>query len=713
MPSAPLLNFTLSRRPKLIRQTEAAECGLACLAMVAAWHGFDTDMTSLRRRFPVSIKGATLEDLIATAAALDLTTRALRCDPEDFGQIRLPAILHWEFKHFVVLVRVTSSHAIILDPALGERKIPLRDLDKSFTGVVLELSPGTGFTRRRERTPLDLFNLIRFTPDVVKALAQGFALSVLLEVFVILSPFYMQLVVDEAILKGDRDLLRGLAAAFAMLYLFNAAASAFRSFVFQYLGNMLSFAMEARLFHHLIRLPLSYFQKRQVGDLLQRFHALEPVKQLIVGGGISVVLDGSLSVFTAILMISYSPMLSAIIFGMFAFYAILRFATRSISRRYSAESIVADAREQTRFLETLRAIQTIKTNSGEASREGAWQNLYADKLNASIKLGTVNIWFTTIAGLVSSSTDVLIVYLAASQAIDGSMTVGMLTAFMAYKGQFLSRMTALLDQLIAFWLLDVQLTRVADIALAPREAHGRSQSNHGYEIQGNIELRNIAFRYAPREKDIVAKLNLEITAGECVVIFGASGGGKSTLLKLITGLLEPTEGEILFDGLPIAALGLDVLRPQLGVLMQEDALVAGTIADNIALFDERIDMPRVRDAARAAQIEAEVMRFPMQFNSLVGDMGTSLSSGQKQRILLARALYRNPRVLILDEGTAHIDPEREADIRAMLAGLSMTRIIVAHNPAMAEIADRVLRMAGGALQAQGEVPALDSVSASG
>lgn len=691
----PFLRFGGFTRLPLVRQTEAAECGLACLAMVAGWHGLDTDMTTLRRRFSISMKGVTLEDLVAVAGMLDFSTRAVRCDPEDFHELRLPCILHWEFRHFVVLARVGRRDVVIHDPAMGERRIAFRDLERSFTGVALELSPSSAFRKRREREPLDVFNLIRFTPDVLKALVQAFLLSALLEVFVVLSPFYTQLVVDEAIMKGDRDLLAGLAVAFGLLYVFNAATTAFRSFVFQYLGNTLSFAMQGRLFHHLVRLPLSYFQKRQVGDLLQRFHALEPVKQLVVGGAISTVLDGTLAVFTALLMLQYSTRLSVIVFGVFAFYAILRIATRRIARRFSADAIVADAREQTRFLETLRAIQTIKVGGGEAVREGAWQNLYADKLNSAIRVNNVQIWFSTAANLINRGTDVAIVYLAASQAIDGLMTVGMLTAFLAYKDQFLSRTTALLDQLIAFWLLDVQLTRVADIALESREQHLLSQSSNRFELQGHIELRAVSFRYAPRDREIVDKIDLEICPGECVVIFGESGGGKSTLLKLIATLLEPTEGEVLFDGLAVSALGLDVVRSQFGVVMQEDRLLAGTLAENIALFDDHIDMERVRQVARSCEIDAEIMRFPMQYNSLVGDMGTTLSSGQKQRVLIARALYRHPRVLILDEGTAHIDPAREAAIRAMLRALPITRIVVAHNPAMAEIADRVLHMSGG------------------
>ena len=694
--ATPLLNFG-SKRLAMVRQTEAAECGLACLAMIAGWHGLDTDLTTLRRRFPISIKGATLEDLVSIAGSLDLTARAVRCDLDDLKRLRLPCVLHWEFKHFVVLRRVTRDGALLHDPAVGERRVGAGELSRGFTGVALELSPGEGFRPRRERLTVDVFNLIRFTPDVLKALAQGLLLSVVLEVFVLLGPFYMQLVVDEAILKADRDLLVGLAVAFGLMHCFNAAAGLFRSFVFQYLGTTLSFGMEARLFHHLIRLPLGYFQKRNVGDLLQRFRALEPVKQMIVGGGISTVLDGTLAVFTLILMFRYSVPLSLIVVGAFLFYAVLRFATWQVARRLAADAIVADAKEQTRLLETLRAIQTIKVCSGEANREGAWQNLYAAKLNAAIRVGNVQTFFEHSAAIINRFTDVAVLYFAASSAIDGATTVGMITAFLAYKGQFLGRATSLLDQAIQFWLLDVQLAQVSDIALAERERHLQSHSNRGYEVQGHIELRDVSFRYAPRERTIVKDLSLEIRPGEFVVILGPSGGGKSTLLKLVTGLLEPTGGEVLIDGLTVEAIGLDVLRPQLGVVMQEDRLLAGTIAENIALFDNWIDMDWVRACAKAAMINDEIMRFPMQFSSLVGDMGTSLSSGQKQRVLIARALYRRPRVLVLDEGTAHLDPDRDRQIQAMLKEMTITRLVVAHSPAMAAVADRAFVLRDGRL----------------
>jgi ATP-binding cassette subfamily B protein RaxB len=710
-PQRPYLRFAKWNRLPLIRQAEAAECGLACLAMIAGWHGLDIDLTTLRRRFPISLKGTTAKDLIAYAGALNLSCRALRAEPQEFTQLRLPCILHWEFKHFVVLSRVGRRHLVLHDPAIGERRISWRDLGESFTGVVLELQETADFHAGRERTRIAVFDLVRLTPDLVKAFTQAFLLSALLELFVVIIPFYMQLVVDEAIPSGERELLVGLSVAFALLYGFNAAAGALRSFVLQYLANVLSFEMATRLFNHLIRLPLTYFQNRQIGDVLQRFHALEPVKQIIVTGGISTVLDGILSVFTLVLMLRYSVSLAAIVLGVFCFYAVLRIITRPIARRFAAGAQVADAREQTSFLETLRAILTIKVSGGEMLRLGAWQNLYAAKLNSLIRVSNVQIWFRATAGLLNSATDVAIVYLAASNAINGLMTVGMLTAFIAYKGQFLGRMTALLDQIIEFWLLGVQLDRVADIALAERERHLLSHSDHNYELQGHLELRRVSFRYAPREREIVRNLDLEIQPGECLVINGESGGGKSTLLKLIVGLYEPTEGEVLFDGLSVEMLGLDVLRRQMGIVMQEDRLLAGSIAENIALFDARIDVARVRDCARAALVHEEIMHFPMQYHSLVGDMGTSLSSGQKQRVLIARALYRRPRILILDEGTAHLDPQREAAVREVLRTLPITRVIVAHSQSMAELGDRVLEMREGRLLTLPELGHSESLEA--
>lgn len=693
-----LLNLSGATRLPIVRQAEAAECGLACLAMIAGWHGYDTDLASLRRRFPISMKGMTLKTLVEISGKIGLGARALRCDLEELPKLRTPCVLHWEFKHFVVLRKVSGDRVWLHDPAIGIRICQLEEISSCFTGVALELTPTPGFEKKRERDPVKLSSLWRWTPDTRSALFRGFLLSLLLEIFVLLNPFYMQLVIDEAILKSDENLMIGLATAFAMLCIFNSAAGGLRGLVFQYLANILSFDMEARLFHHLIRLPLDYFQKRSLGDLLQRFHALEPIKQFIINGGISAIIDGSLALFTGALMVIYSPKLGAIAIGVFALYLLIRLGALSLARRYAADAIVTDAREQTKFLETIRAIQTIKVSGGETNREVIWRNLYAAKINSTIKSGNLAIVYLNTNSLLSGLSDVGLVYLAARDAMAGSMTVGVITAFIAYKTQFMSRMSSLVDQAIQFKMLDVQLDRVGDIALTEQEVHADGLPVTDDTIAGRIEAVGLSFSYAPDEPRIVKDLVLAIEPGEFVAIIGPSGAGKSTLLKLLVGLYEPSEGEVLIDGRTIRILGAAALRRQLGVVMQEDQLLAGTIAENIALFDDRIDMTRVRDCSQLAAIDADIMGFPMQYNSLVGDMGATLSSGQKQRVMIARALYRDPKILVMDEGTAHLDHARETQIHSVLKQLPITRIVVAHGIAMMKAADRVLELRNGVLR---------------
>jgi len=382
----------------------------------------------------------------------------------------------------------------------------------------------------------------------------------------------------------------------------------------------------------------------------------------------------------------------------FLFYLAIRLGVLSLARRYAADTIVTEAKEQTKFLETIRAIQTIKVSGGETNREGVWRNLYAAKLNATIKSGNLAIVYQNANALLSGLSDVGLIYLAAKDAIAGQMTIGVITAFMAYKGQFMSRMSSLVDQAIQFRLLDVQLDRVGDIALATREAGMHALPITDDTILGRIEAKGLNFSYSPSDPSVIKSLDLVIEPGEFVAIVGPSGAGKSTLLKLLIGLYEPTAGEVLIDGRAIRTIGPSSLRRQLGVVMQEDQLLAGTIAENIALFDDRIDMERVRFCAKLAAIDTETMATPMQYNSLVGDMGTTLSSGQKQRVMIARALYRDPKILVMDEGTAHLDPAREAQIHAVLQRLPITRIVVAHGAAMMRAADRVLELRDGVLR---------------
>lgn len=680
----------------MIRQTEAAECGLACLAMVANHHGQQVDLASLRRRHPISLKGATLKALIEIGTAMGFGARPVRCELEELGQLKLPAILHWGMNHFVVLSKVTGDRLLILDPALGERKLRLKELSDQFTGVALELSPTEGFQKKRERNILKLSSLVKLTRPAIGALLQALLLASLIQLFTLAGPFYLQLVIDEAILKGDSGLLVALAVGFGGVALFQVVANTLRGLTLQHLSISLGFDMGAKLFHHLLRLPLDWFHKRNVGDVQSRFRAIQPVQQFIANGAIAAVMDGVMSIATLALMLLYAPWLAAIVAASVAAYAAVRVATLSLSRKVAGDYLINDAKEQTRFLETLRAAQTLKLAAAEPEREGLQRNAMAATLRSSQRSAHVNIGFQAISQTLSGLTDIFVIFLGAKAILAADMSVGMLTAFLAYKGQFSGRITSLIENLISWRLLDVQLERLADIALTPREAK-IDEAGWDAPLEGRLEAKRLMFRYAPGEPEILRGADLKIEPGEFVAIAGPSGAGKSTLLKVLIGLYPASYGEIFIDGRPLSAWSPRALRRQIGVVMQDDALLQGSLLENIALFDERPDMARVEAAARAAAIHEEIMAMPMGYQSLVGDMGSALSGGQKQRVIIARALYREPKLLVMDEGTSHLDLANEQAINAALRELKVTRLVVAHRPETLRAADRVLLLQNGQL----------------
>lgn len=684
----------------MMRQAEAAECGLACVGMVAGFYGHQTDLGTLRREYPISLKGATFRDVVEIATQLKLGARAVRCEIEELRELRLPAIMHWNMSHFVVLKKVRRHEIIINDPASGQVVIPITKVGQHFTGVALELSPASGFQKKTERKLVKLTSLVKIDSAGWKAVSQGLALSLFLQVFVLLSPYYMQLVIDEAILKGDVSLLTAVAVGFAGLKLFEAVTTVLRGFVFQFLSNIVSFDMEASLFHHMIRLPLSYFHRRHIGDIQQRFQSLGPIRDLVVNGAIAALIDGVLALFVGAVLFAYDPLLGTVVVGVVVLYGILRFLFLELSKRLSGDLLVADAKENTKFLETLRAMQTVKVAGIETEREILWRNLASRSLNANIRVGNVNIGYGAISQTLLGLSNIAIVFFAAQAAIRGDMTIGMITAFMAYKGQFEGKLTALLEQYVQLKLLDVHLGRVADIALTDQEK-GLGVPSIRREYRGEIELRGVSFRYAQFEPMILRNANLKIEAGEFIALASPSGEGKSTLLRLLLGLYEPSAGHIFYDGIPSSTWGLGALRKQMGVVMQDDTLLAGSIEENICLFDEKPDHERIRWAAQMAAIHDDIEQMPMAYRSLVGDMGTTLSGGQQQRVMLARALYRKPKLLVMDEGTSQLDIATERRVNAALQELKITRIAAAHRPETLAAADRIIGLKDGRLA---EVP---------
>ncbi|MFL5142993.1 MAG: peptidase domain-containing ABC transporter [Microvirga sp.] len=684
-----LLSFTGRGRLPLVRQTEAAECGLACLAMVASYHGHRVDLNTLRRRYPVSLNGVTLRALIQVASQLHLLGRPLRLEPGHLRQLRLPAILHWDMNHFVVLKSVGRSGITIHDPGSGEKSLSHAEASKHLTGVVLELSPTEGFLRKDERTKLPLSVFWTHLTGSSHALIQIFVLSVVLQLLVLASPFYMQITIDEVIARGDVDLLLVLALGFGLLTVIRAATTAIRGLVLLVVQNVVQFQLGARLFRHLIRLPISFFEKRHIGDILSRFTSIQPIRTLLAEGMIAAVLDGIMALLTLAMIFIYSVQLAMIVVGSVLLYAVLRLALYRVLWLRTEVTIQAAAQENSTFIETVRAIQSLKLFNRESEREGQWLNRYADVANANVRLGRVKIAFSTMNDLIFGLEMIITVYLAARLALANALTVGMIFAFISYRQHFIEKAVQLVEKALEFRILGLHLERLSDIALSPLETGHDRPLAYARPIEGRIELRHVFFRYSETDPFVLEDINLDIDPGEFVAIMGPSGGGKTTLMKIMLGLLEPTSGEVLIDGVPLATLGARPYREQVAAVMQEDQLLSGSIADNICFFDPEFDEERMIRSARLAGIHDEILMMPMTYNSLVGDMGSSLSGGQKQRVLLARALYREPRILFLDEGTAHLDLDNERYINESLQRLGMTRISVAHRPDISAGANRV------------------------
>lgn len=690
-PVTELLSFTNRRRLPMYLQTEVAECGLACLAMVATYHKYEIDLPSLRGKFSVSLRGMNLQTMITLADKLGFTSRPLRLELEEMDQLKTPTILHWDLNHFVVLKKVSRNKITIHDPAIGIRTLSYEEVSKSFTGVALELAPSPDFEPKKEVQKVKLSVFWQQIVGLKRNLLNIFLLSLTLQLFAILSPLYMQIVVDDGIVSGNKPLIQVFSIAFLLLGLIELCTTSIQSYLLLFLSKNLSIQMSSNLFRHLIRLPLSYFEKRHVGDIVSKFGSLGNIESLLTTGIIKVFLDGIMATVTLFVMFCYSGLLTSLVLLSVVIYAIMRALWYRPFREITEEGIVAGAKSNTNFMENIRGIQSIKVFGKEVQRQGVWQNLYAKVLNTGIKSAKMGIWYSTTNGFLSSVQNTLVVYLAANMVLDGgAFTIGMITAFSSYKGQFQSKAFALIDKFIELKMLGLHLERLGDIALTPIEKDGSDDVEVEHEIKGNIEAKGISYKYSDDEPLVFKDLSFSIKSGESVAIIGPSGCGKTTLVKVIMGLFDPMDGEVLIDDLELSKLGKKTYRQSIAAVMQDDQLLSGSIEENICFFATEPDKELIVKCAKLAAIHEDIMQMPMAYNTLMGDMGTTLSGGQKQRVMLARALYMQPKILFLDEATSHLDVALEQVVNIAIKELDITRVIVAHRPETIKAADRVL-----------------------
>ena len=682
---------------RMVLQSEAAECGLASLTMVASYYGHRVNLGGLRQLYPTSMQGATMPQLMVIAADLGLAPRAVRLELGEIGMLRLPAILHWDLNHFVVLEAVTArGNLVILDPATRRRTVSAAKASNHFTGIALELSPVADFKPIEARTTTRLTDLWSRMAYFRSALGQVLVLSLVLQLTALLTPFYIQAVIDNAIAQGDANLLGLLLIGFGVVYALNAVTRALRDWVMLTLGQSLSFDLAGNVVRHLIRLPLAYFERRHVGDLMSRVGSISPIQSLLTRGLVNLLIDAVLFVTTFIVMVVISPLLAGIVLASTIGYLGYSQLLYPAMRLRSEEEIVARAKEESYLMETIRAIRAVKIHGHEAQRESSWRNQYADVIGASYRSRLLDIRVSLAENLLFSSAFLICVYFGALRVIASQMTIGTLLAFLAYRGNFVTSATSLVDQFQRWRLLGVHLERLSDIVTEPKEDFS-PQPCRARLMPPSVRLDHLTFAYDMGESPVIDRASVTIPAGSFVAVIGPSGAGKTTLFRVLLGLLSPQLGRVLIDEVPLTSATMAAWRGRVGVVLQDDCLLTGTIADNIAFFDPNARREQIAKAARLAEIDADIARMPMGYDSLIGDMGAALSSGQRQRILLARALFRQPDVLFLDEGTANLDSQTETRISDMVACLPITRVVIAHRPALVQRADIVLGLDNGRL----------------
>ncbi|MBH1921800.1 peptidase domain-containing ABC transporter [Serratia surfactantfaciens] len=692
------LDLRLRHRVPMVHQTESSECGLACLAMICGYYGKNIDLIALRRQFNLSTRGATLVGMTGIAEQLGLSTRPLSLDLDELGALKLPCILHWEFNHFVVLVSVKGHRAVLHDPARGRRAVSLAELSHSFTGVALEAWPGSEFTADSARHRIHLRTLIGSVHGLKGALGKIFCLSLVFETINLVMPIGTQLVMDHAIPAGDRGLLTLICVGLMLFILLRAAIGMVRAWAGLVMSTLINVQWQSGLFAHLLRLPLGYFERRKLGDIQSRFGSLDTLRSTFTTSIVGAIMDGIMVIGVLVMMVLYGDWLTWVVIAFTALYVLMRLLTYGYYRQLSEEALVRNARAGSYFMETLYGIATVKMQGMAERRIAHWLNLEIDTINTGIRITKMDMLFGGINTFVAACDQVVILWLGTRLVIDNQMTLGMFVAFGAFRGQFSDRIGSLTEFLLQLRMMSLHNERIADIALHPREDRKPDLPYISKMQPMGLSTHALSYRYDSQSPAVFDALNISVAPGESVAIVGPSGAGKTTLMKVLCGLFPPDSGRVEANGVDIRQLGINNYHKMIACVMQDDKLFSGSIRENICGFADEMDDAWMEVCARASYLHEVIMRMPMGYETLIGELGEGLSGGQKQRLFIARAIYKKPAILFLDEATSALDKDSEAKVNQAIKALRITRVIIAHRETTIASVDRVIVLTHKAAQ---------------
>ncbi len=678
-------------RLRFIPQDTASDCGLACLATVLDYYGWRGGLDALRMRFEVGGRGLTLADMLRIASAMALSGRAIALEVDELGAIQCPAILHWDANHFVVLARVVGREVCVIDPARGHQRVSAAALEAGFTGVALELTPTVNFKTRKPQRLLRFRDLLTRTHRVGSALSTLLLFGLVLQGLALLAPLYTQIMLDSAIGGQNRDLPLVLFMVFAALALLASIVDAARAVFALRFSAGLQTVWRGALFEHVLRLPLTFFEQRGVGDIQSRIRSMQTLETVTGQSATSAIVDGLMSMASLALLAFYSKEIAVGVGCSAVLMVLMKLVSLPARIQRSRDVLIAGAERDGLVLSAIRAVLSVKTIHAEQALTGRYRNLLADVVNRGLQLARLEIVIATLVRITTQLTRLAAICFAAYLVLGEALSAGALVAIIAYVAQFLDRFSTASDHILAFRLARADLTRVETLVAAkPEPAPMLMPAKATASLK--LDVQDLGFRYSRAAPWLLRNVTFSVAAGEHVVITGPSGGGKSTLLKLLAGLYVPNEGRVACDGRWLTDGSIMELRDHCATVLQDDVLLAGTIGQNIAGFAVEVDRFRLQRAIRLAELECVIDALPLGLHTPVSDQGQSLSGGQRQRLLLARALYRQPAVLLLDEATSHLDAETERCVYGNLQGLDLTIIAAGHRSTSICSADRVLRL---------------------